>query len=213
MLCIYVKYLSSVPDQPFRPDKRGGRPPVVGSAAAGSRQGSRRQGGDALQGIAMAIPGGRAAEDAEQVGVTAMRAVASDGGAETSAVSAARSMADRMSSLPSKERGGVSEAVVLPNGTAIMSGSKRGAAPSLNKTIDDMLATVPVNERGAGHGRCGLPQCLSTALDLGLDPYGGSAAGATVRGDTGNPNHGLPVEPCDSCQVLVDAFNLNWMRG
>jgi RHS repeat-associated protein len=127
-------------------------------------------------------------------------------------VGAARNLADRTTNFsPSRRRPGAAEAIQLPDGNVISATSVRGGpAPAHHPQVDAILDSVPESERGDGHGRCGLPICLSTALNAGLDVEGASAAAFTVASRTDHPSHGKPIGPCPSCRVLSNVYGLVW---
>jgi hypothetical protein len=133
----------------------------------------------------------------------------SDAADESSPVlAAAKAEANSLSSLSNKSRPAVAEALQLPSGKIYSSGSVRGVPPVLHPDVQAILNDIPEDERGAGHGSCGLAVCVSDALNNGFNPTGSSAAAVLVRGSTENPMHGTSVGPCDSCVALEDAFDL-----
>ncbi|WP_415924936.1 YwqJ-related putative deaminase [Streptomyces sp. AK04-3B] len=112
--------------------------------------------------------------------------------------------------MSGKLRPAVAEAIQLPGGQIFSAPSVRGgSAPALHSVVEDILRAIPAGERGNGHGRCGLPQCISQALDAGLNPTGSQGAAVTVRGSVTADGHGKPVGPCDSCVALEDAFEID----
>ena len=126
-------------------------------------------------------------------------------------LSAARAEADNASTIrPGKARPAVAEALEQPGGVTYSSPSIRGAAPTLHPDVQAILDEIPEDERGVGHGRCGLAVCISDALTDGFNPTGWNAGAVIVRSETDNPMHGVPVGPCDSCVALEDAFDLNF---
>ena len=127
---------------------------------------------------------------------------------------AARRVADASAAIrPSAARPAVAEAIQLSSGRVIANASVRGSKARMHPAVQSVLNTVSPAARGAGHGQCGLAVCLSQALFSGESPMGADAAAVLVRGDTGHPKHGLPVGPCQSCQVLSRHFNLNFLTG
>lgn len=115
---------------------------------------------------------------------------------------------------PSKLRPAVAEAIELPNGRVISRASTRGdATPDLHPDVKRVLDSIPEEARGKGHGKCGLPSCLSEALEEGIDPTGSTAAAVTVRSNSTHPKHGMPVGPCPSCQVLTRHYGLDFATG
>ena len=101
----------------------------------------------------------------------------------------------------------------LPNGQVIRHTSVRGTPPALHPRIQNILNQVPRSQRGSGHGRCGLPVCLSNALAYGMDPTGSNAAALIIRSNIKHPKHGYPIGPCDSCKTMVKEFDLDFLTG
>lgn len=127
-------------------------------------------------------------------------------------VAAARAAADQASSVrPSGMRPAVAEAIQIQGQRPIAHPSLRGGTPpALNGRVQSVLDRIPAGDCGPGHGRCGLPQYLSDALNSGLDPTGAQAAAVTVRGNPASSGHGVGVPACDSCRKLSDEFGLRW---
>jgi len=130
---------------------------------------------------------------------------------------AAREAADVATNLPNRIRPAVVEGIQLPGQEPIVRGSLRGPnPPTLNGLVSAVLNGAPRvaygggSGRGSGHGRCGLPQCLSVAINAGHDPTGAEAAAYLVRSSRNHPSHGNPIGPCLSCEALSYAFRLVW---
>ncbi|MEU5260406.1 YwqJ-related putative deaminase [Amycolatopsis sp. NPDC021455] len=122
----------------------------------------------------------------------------------------------RASSIrPGSARPAVAEAIRPPGGgRGFSSTSQRGGEPpQLHEDVQAILDSIPENERGVGHGRCGLAVCLSEALNNDLDPTGWDAAAVKVRGSTAHPAHGEGVGPCPSCVPLVEEYDLTFLTG
>jgi RHS repeat-associated protein len=125
---------------------------------------------------------------------------------------AAKQVADAASSIrPSAARPAVAEAIHLPNGKTFASTSVRGATARMHPAVQAVLKTVAPSVRGVGHGQCGLAVSLSQALFKGESPMGADAAAVLIRGSLDHAKHGFPVGPCDSCKVLAEHFNLNFL--
>ncbi|HXU63138.1 MAG TPA: RHS repeat-associated core domain-containing protein, partial [Polyangia bacterium] len=75
-------------------------------------------------------------------------------------------------------------------------------APTLNPEVQDAYNRVPPEERSSSHGRCAEGQCLSNAMNKGVNPRGGRMRILDVRG-AGNPKHGLVKPPCSSCAHVL----------
>ncbi|MFE1925965.1 RHS repeat-associated core domain-containing protein [Streptomyces asoensis] len=129
-------------------------------------------------------------------------------------IAAARAEADLASGLTVKTRPAVAEAIQLPGGQVFSAQSKRGgSAPALHPIVEDILKAIPEGDQGSGHGRCGLPQCITQALNAGLNPTRSQAAAVKVRGSVTAAAHGAPVGPCDSCVALEDAFEIDFVTA
>ncbi len=126
-----------------------------------------------------------------------------------------RSLADRSSSLSGKRRPGVAEGLLLADGTIITYTSVRGAPPQLARNVQGLLDDLPDTKdaRGVGHGKCGLPQCISEALARNLNPFNAKAAAGLIRGSVDDEDHGLGIGPCKSCQELAAAYRIQFWTG
>jgi hypothetical protein len=157
--------------------------------------------------------------DGAQCGFAAMAAIPIFGkgfkaGEEATVLAAALNEAGEASKVrPSKMRPAVSEAIQTPDGTVISSSSVRGGPPQLHRDVREILDSIPVSERGDGHGSCGFTVCLSEALGANVNPRGSSAAAVIVRGRTDHPMHGFPVGPCPSCAVLAQHYGITFVTG
>ncbi|MEU5389171.1 DUF6531 domain-containing protein, partial [Kitasatospora cineracea] len=123
-------------------------------------------------------------------------------------LNAVKTEADSAQLIGGKHRPGVAEGLKLPDGTITTNTSVKGDRPPLHPDIDGALDGVPVEGRGNGHGKCGIPRLLSDALTAGKDPTGSSAAAMLI---TRNDKHGKHIGPCDSCRVLSDKYDLNFI--
>ncbi|MEV6678875.1 RHS repeat-associated core domain-containing protein [Streptomyces erythrochromogenes] len=135
---------------------------------------------------------------------------------EGKVVDKARAQADKTTqdtSYSSRTRPKVAEALELPNGRMYSASSKTGTPPTLHPFIDEILDAIPATERGSGHGRCGMAQCLSQALNDGFNPTGSRGAAAAIRNQLTHEKQGMKVGPCDSCQAFEDAFDLDFVTG
>ncbi|MFI9419092.1 RHS repeat-associated core domain-containing protein [Streptomyces werraensis] len=129
-------------------------------------------------------------------------------------IAAARARADLASGITGKTRPAVAEAIQLTDGQVFSAASVRGGnSPALHPLVEDILKAIPADERGSGHGRCGLAQCITQALNAGHDPTGAQAAAVKVRGSVSAEAHGQPVGPCDSCVALEDAFEIDFVTA
>ena len=102
----------------------------------------------------------------------------------------------------------------MTDGQVFSAASVRGGdSPALHPLVEDILKAIPADERGSGHGRCGLAQCITQALNAGHDPTGAQAAAVKVRGSVSAEARGQPVGPCDSCVALEDAFEIDFVTA
>jgi RHS repeat-associated protein len=114
---------------------------------------------------------------------------------------------------PGRLRPAVSEGIMLRDGKIYTESSRRGDAPGLHPEVQGVLDAIPVEERGRGHGQCGLPIAISEALDRGRDPHGAMGAAVTVRSSVDHPKHGMQIGPCDSCRALVRHYGIDFITG
>ncbi|MEU8264550.1 polymorphic toxin-type HINT domain-containing protein [Micromonospora sp. NPDC048999] len=125
-------------------------------------------------------------------------------------LAAARAEADKHLGKPDKVRPTVAEAIKLKNGVVIAKASMKGGAPTLHRRVQRILNLIPKRFRGKGHGQCGLPQCISEALNRGMNPRGARAAAVIVRKKSTNAKHGKSIGPCRSCRMLSMWYRLKW---
>ncbi|MFZ3557637.1 DUF6531 domain-containing protein [Streptomyces sp. BH055] len=128
-------------------------------------------------------------------------------------LTATQKAADENWAGPKAERGGMAEAISLQDGRGTITAiSKQGEYPPLHPDVQAVLDRVPVlpGTRGNGHGKCGLPQALTKALNDGREPTGAKGAAIMVRAQT-NKKYGAPASPCDSCAHLVSYYDMNFI--
>ncbi|WP_327283200.1 MULTISPECIES: RHS repeat-associated core domain-containing protein [unclassified Streptomyces] len=111
----------------------------------------------------------------------------------------------------SRSRPKVAESLELSNGR-VYSATSSGEQRPLHPLVQEVLDAVPTADRAAGsvHGKCGLPVCISQALDAGQNPTGGRVAAVKIRNNLTHKDQGGRVGPCDSCVALEDAFELDF---
>ncbi|MDH6117307.1 RHS repeat-associated protein [Kitasatospora sp. GAS204A] len=116
--------------------------------------------------------------------------------------------ADQAATLSNKQRPGVAEGLKLPDGTITTATSGKDV-PTLHPSVQQMLDNIEADDRGNGHGKCGIPRLLSEALNNGHNPQGAAAAAmlVTKKAET----HGKEIGPCDSCRVLSNHYGLNFI--
>jgi hypothetical protein len=104
----------------------------------------------------------------------------------------------------------MAEAIQLQDGNVITATSMKGGSPPLHPQVQTILDSIPQSQRSNGHGQCGYVQCVSTALNAGLDVRGASAAAYTVASRVDHPGHGKPAGPCPSCEVVSNVYGTGW---
>ncbi|MFY1674294.1 RHS repeat-associated core domain-containing protein [Plantactinospora sp. WMMB334] len=125
-------------------------------------------------------------------------------------VDAVRAEAEAVADLPGSQRPQVIEGLQVSGRNPIVAYSDGGAGNRrVHPTVQGILDSIPVGERGVNHGGCGLVQCLTEALDAGLDPRGASAA-ATLGRTRVNKNFQKLIGPCPSCSALVKHFDIDF---
>ena len=121
--------------------------------------------------------------------------------------SSAQLYADELRGLPASQRPSVAAVLESPTGASVRGHSS--FPTSTNSRVADVLDDVPVGSRPPYHGRCAEIHCISKALDEGLDVSGSTISTSTVRGPT-SAGHGLPVNPCTSCQAVLAKFGVTY---
>ncbi|RAJ61781.1 RHS repeat-associated protein [Streptomyces sp. Amel2xB2] len=131
---------------------------------------------------------------------------------EDELLSGVKKEADRASGVtPGRMRPAVSEGFQTKDGDIFTASSRRGTPPTLHPDVQEVLDGIPPGERGRGHGQCGLPQAVSEALTQGKDPNGAVGAAMSVRSSTTHEKHGALVPPCDSCRVLANHYQMEFL--
>ena len=108
---------------------------------------------------------------------------------------------------PAKLRPGAAGALEVNGQIFTAQSVKGGQPPTLNPQVQKMLDSVDPVLRSKSHGFCAEPQCVSQALDAGVDPRGGTSYVVDVRA-VGNPMHGAPKPACPSCELLLQYFGI-----
>ncbi|MFI6003982.1 RHS repeat-associated core domain-containing protein [Streptomyces sp. NPDC051366] len=132
--------------------------------------------------------------------------------AGSTVLDAARGEADATTlnkDFSSRTRPKVAEALEVSNG-GVYTATSSGTPRPLHPLVQDVLDAVPEAERSGVHGLCGLPVCLTRALDAGENPIGARVAAVKIRNNLTHKDHGGRVGPCDSCVALEDAFGLDF---
>ena len=97
-------------------------------------------------------------------------------------------------------------AAVLENSEGTFTGVS-GSSQSLHPKVQEALDAIPQSQRSPFHGRCAEPQCISMALNAGVDPAGSTMTAVRVRA-VGNPGHGSKIPACPSCAKLQEVFGI-----
>ncbi|WP_353962819.1 MULTISPECIES: YwqJ-related putative deaminase [unclassified Streptomyces] len=118
-------------------------------------------------------------------GAGTSKAPAGEGGASgadssdgSGVLEAARELADKTSldkkNFTSRSRPKVAESLELANGR-VYSATSSGEQRPLHPFVQEVLDSVPAGDRAPGtHGKCGLPVCVSQALNACQNPMGGT---------------------------------------
>jgi len=78
-----------------------------------------------------------------------------------------------------------------------------------NPVVEAALAAVPEDVRPPFHGYCAEIQCLSDALNAKENLTGSVVSTARVRG-LNSQQHGTPIPPCPSCEVVLDKLGVGY---
>ncbi|WP_170166737.1 RHS repeat-associated core domain-containing protein [Lentzea atacamensis] len=126
-------------------------------------------------------------------------------------VDAVLAEAEAVADLSGSQRPNAIEALQVPGHAPIVAHSDGGVGNRrVHPVVQEILDRIPPGQQqGKNHGGCGLVQCLTEALDAGLDPTGATAA-AVIGRARGNANFKRMIGPCASCQALVDHFNIDF---
>ncbi|RAJ33504.1 RHS repeat-associated protein, partial [Kitasatospora sp. SolWspMP-SS2h] len=108
-------------------------------------------------------------------------------------------------------RPGMSEGLLLPDGTMYLNYSLKGTKAKNVAEVDNVLNDLPDFSRGNGHGQCGLVQCINQAIQDGRDPTGGKVAAFTILPPAKKTE--APLGPCRSCFSLVKKYDLQVLTG
>ncbi|WP_093637933.1 DUF6531 domain-containing protein [Streptomyces sp. 2224.1] len=126
-------------------------------------------------------------------------------------LSATQKLADDVLKLPKGQRGGMAEAISLREGGDIITGvSGKGNTHVLHRDVQNVLDNIPLADRTPVHGKCGLPQALTKALNDGRDPTGAKGAAIMVRSPN-NAHYGATAPPCANCQNLVNHYGIDFI--
>lgn len=117
---------------------------------------------------------------------------------------AARDAAD--SAQTARPRPSTAAALVTKEGT--FTGTSGSRFP-LHRRVQAALDEIPESARSPFHGRCAEPQCISRALEAGVEPAGAEMSAARVRAPN-NPNHGTEIPACSSCARLAEWFGIRF---
>lgn len=74
------------------------------------------------------------------------------------------------------------------------------------------LGSVPEDCRSIYHGRCAEVMAIANALRSTARLEGASVSSMKVR-RPGNPKNKQALQPCSSCQIVLEAFGIKWDRS
>ncbi|WP_327183053.1 polymorphic toxin-type HINT domain-containing protein [Streptomyces sp. NBC_01334] len=132
-------------------------------------------------------------------------------GTEGDPVDAVMAEADRVADMSNSKRPEVIEALQIGDQKPLLAHSDGGVGDrAVHPQVQSVLDSIPADARGNNHGGCGLVECLTQALNSGQDPTGASAAAVRGRART-NKNFQVGIGPCDSCKVLVEHFDIEFL--
>ena len=121
-------------------------------------------------------------------------------GGALSTLGAARSTANAAQAAGRKQ--GMAAALEV-EGQVFTATSGRGPLnPGLQKVLDE---TPPPHS--AFHGACAEINCISRAMDAGVDPSGGTMSVVKIR-KPGHPAHGTVAELCPTCAQVIKRFGI-----
>lgn len=121
--------------------------------------------------------------------------------------SPAQMYADELQNLPSPQRPSLVAVLETQGGASIRGHSS--FAGSTDRRVLDVLDEVPLGSRRPYHGRCAEIHCVSQAVGEGLDVAGSTISTSKVGGPA-SARYGIPVEPCPSCQAVLDKFGITY---
>jgi RHS repeat-associated protein len=134
------------------------------------------------------------------VGIAGIAAAAIGGGIARGG--GGRGLAD--AAQAARPRPGTVAVLETPQGTFNgASGTRQPVHPRVQEALD----SVPEGSRSPFHGKCAEPQCISRALEAGVEPSGGRMTSFRVR-SPGHPDHGTIIPPCASCAAIQRAFGI-----
>jgi hypothetical protein len=93
-------------------------------------------------------------------------------------------------------------AVLRAKNGRIVVGTNRNRV--FNARVQEVLSYIGLNKFG---GKCAEVNCISRALNKGIDIEGSTIEVLEVRG-VGNPKSGLPKQFCDVCEPLTKFFEI-----
>ncbi|HKF75859.1 MAG TPA: YwqJ-related putative deaminase [Candidatus Dormibacteraeota bacterium] len=119
--------------------------------------------------------------------------------------------ADAAQSIGRNRRPAMASGMTTPDGQTFGGTSVRGGGSTqLHPDLQAALESVPANQREPWHAQCAEIQTINSALNSGMTPQdlNGSVISAVQVRNTGDPAHGIPRDPCRSCQPVLDFFGI-----
>jgi len=164
--------------------------------------------------------GGRSAGTLRDVATDALQGAATAGVASKAVGPVAKVVKERVSSWKARVPNAIDDVAdsaqarrprpatvaVLETREGTFSGAS-GTGQSLHPRVQAALDSVPPSNRSPFHGSCAEPQCISRALEAGVDPSGGKMTAARVR-RPGHPKHATTIPPCSSCAEVQRSFGI-----
>ena len=116
----------------------------------------------------------------------------------------AQKLANKSRSLPSNQRPNTVAVLVSKDGKVIVGRNQGGV---VNNEVGGALQNIRSNQF---MGQCAEANCISRALNKGVDVKGSTITTANVRGVNSTTNvHGTAKAPCSVCDKLLDFFGIN----
>jgi RHS repeat-associated protein len=101
-------------------------------------------------------------------------------------------------------------AAELRIGKKIFTDVSTGGVPRANNPlVQSGLDKIPAAQRSLFHGGCAEVGCLNQAINSGVNPAGGASQAVRIRAEW-KAAHGSLMEPCSSCQALLDYFGVKY---
>ena len=118
--------------------------------------------------------------------------------------SAAERLADKAQKLPASQRPNTVAVLTSADGKIVVGRNSGGVT---SPQVDSALNKVGMNEFG---GQCAEANCISRALNKGIDVKGAKIDVRNVRGPKSTSGvHGTKKPPCSTCKDLLDELEID----